>query len=409
MPGGSRTTNLATVNATLARIEVYVDELESGHQVFGIFGPRAPPLGESLGDPYFVDGSLAASGAGTSWATAVLTIQEAVDLSSDDDVIFIAPGTYDEDTTAGGVTFGTQAGIHIIGLGPWAVKVVNSHAGATAVFTINGNNRIEITGLTIYEGTATVMGIAITTGDYLWIHHNLFRGTMENGIQLVAGWLCRIEDNWFNNMTDDAIEMTGAALFNVIKGNVIWAPGGVGININHATTINNFVVDNIINGANTTATGINVAGNYNSISGGFIGGCTTAISDSGLFNIWDVPVDVVLKGTFNRTVANGTTEITTDIDAIDLPSSGDYEIVFDLNTLVIAAEGGTFTMRLYQNIGDVTGRIVDISTFLVGTDVVHPSVSHSFEGGPTRMRVTHQVSAAVTGDRSIPYKIIQKR
>jgi hypothetical protein len=104
-------------------------------------------------------------------------------------------------------------------------------------------------------------------------------------------------------------------------------------------------------------------------------------------------------GSHSVTTSNDKTEtLVFEVTKIDNYRISAY---FDVNALVAAVEGGTVTFRYYNKIDETTYRLIGSSVFIVGTDVVHPSIEavqihHNF-------KVTIQCSTDVTTTRAVPY------
>lgn len=61
---------------------------------------------------YYVNGAAAASGAGTSWASAKKTVAEAVDLTTATDEVWVAAGTYGSNSTSPVLTLQSHVAVH---------------------------------------------------------------------------------------------------------------------------------------------------------------------------------------------------------------------------------------------------------------------------------------------------------
>lgn len=113
----------------------------------------------------------------------------------------------------------------------------------------------------------------------------------------------------------------------------------------------------------------------------------------------------VTSSPFTLTAAMTTVEQTiTDITPI---RHGRIAVQIDVNTLVAAVEGGTVVFRLKSKIDGATLREIDSATFLVGTDLTHPTVSGWVFEGATTARLTVQANSAVSVDRALPFRIIE--
>lgn len=86
---------------------------------------------------WYVDGTVLASGNGTSWNTAFKTIQEAVDAASSTDIINVTPGFYDENVNTEGLLIEDKSFLKIVATGVGAI-IRNTNASASACLTIRG-------------------------------------------------------------------------------------------------------------------------------------------------------------------------------------------------------------------------------------------------------------------------------
>jgi hypothetical protein len=115
-------------------------------------------------------------------------------------------------------------------------------------------------------------------------------------------------------------------------------------------------------------------------------------------------LSAAITGTHTITVAHGTIEQT--IVTLTPTRNLAFAAYFDVNTLVTAGEGGTLTFRLKLQIDGVTLRTIDLSSFVVGTDEIHPSVSGFSDIGANTISLTVQCSIAVSANRTVPYRIL---
>jgi hypothetical protein len=232
------------------------------------------------GDVYYVDDAGNDSNDGLTIATAFLTIDYAVGQCTalNDDVIIVLPGGYNENANTGGVEVDVSY-VHIIGVGEGQVNIQNSNGAATAVFTVSA--LAEIGNMGIIETTNTVHGFDFAIGSNdSHLHNVYFTGAMENGVLVSGASNVIIEDNYFRTITNDGIEMDSGTYCR-IRNNVFTVIGDNAIHINDATSNYNNVYNNVINGGGTTTNGINAnAGNHNIIANNFVYGCTNNIVDN---------------------------------------------------------------------------------------------------------------------------------
>lgn len=116
------------------------------------------------------------TGNGTTWTEAFLTITEALAAAGDNDVIFVAPGDYDE----GAALAVTQDGLKIIGPGNdhQNVVLILSDTASHHLMTIDANN-VEIAGLGFTQTKDNYNGIVLagTEASYkVHIHDCRFDG-----------------------------------------------------------------------------------------------------------------------------------------------------------------------------------------------------------------------------------------
>ena len=116
--------------------------------------------------------------------------------------------------------------------------------------------------------------------------------------------------------------------------------------------------------------------------------------------------DNITDSTHSVEVAHGVAE--TSIATFTPHRNGKTGVEFDLSTLIAAGEGGTVTVRLKHMIDNVTVKTIDKQTFVIGVDEVHPTVEGWLDANNTNgAEITIQCSVAVTGPRSVAYKIVE--
>jgi len=115
-------------------------------------------------------------------------------------------------------------------------------------------------------------------------------------------------------------------------------------------------------------------------------------------------LSAAITGTHAITAAHGTVEQT--IALITPTRNLPFAAYFDVNTLIVAGEGGTLTFRLKLQIDGTNLRTIDKSSFVIGTDEIHPSVNGFSDIGANAMSLTVQCSIAVSADRAVPYRIL---
>jgi hypothetical protein len=143
---------------------------------------------------------------------------------------------------------------------------------------------------------------------------------------------------------------------------------------------------------------------------GFDSSAVTANEDGSIFerleDLKQLLDDDITDGTHTITVAHGVAEQI--VATFTANRTGKLAVELDLNTLVVAVEGGTVTVRLKHMIDNATRRTIDLAQFIVGTDEVHPTLEGWVDAGNANgVQVTIQCSVAVTMNRDIPYKILE--
>jgi len=143
--------------------------------------------GYIVGDKWYVNGDVAGTGDGTTWDKAFKTFAEAVAAIGDDDVIFLAPGSYNE-----GVTHTiTEDNVKIIGVGSGrgvateptlASYVSGSDEGDEDILYLEGDN-IEVSGIRFLMGNGYwgIRAGETTNATNLWVHDCYFYSGAQGG------------------------------------------------------------------------------------------------------------------------------------------------------------------------------------------------------------------------------------
>lgn len=312
-------------------------------------------------------------------------------------------------------------GVSIFGLGGLGTQCVNSNGSAISVIYMSVSNA-TVAGFYIAEATASCEGILVESAGVAsiygcYIHDNNFVGAMENAIHINhpgTGSIkyCTVSDNTIWDCTNDGIELSGSdVMYNTIAGNRIYNVGDNAINLNGDDVDGNWVIDNRVNGgAGITTYGITVTlGDNNKISGNEMGELGTApILDSGSNNSWPKNQADEYTGNFNRTVANGVSEIVTDVQNLDLWTSGRFVIELDINALDAANEGGLIQAWAFTKTDGTNYRKGKGEAFLEGVDVQdRMEIEFSTKGGDSVFQLGFQTSIAVTANRIVYWRITQ--
>lgn len=140
------------------------------------------------GDYHYVDGDIAASGNGSDWSEAFKTIGEAVTALSDDDIIFISPGTYS--TTA--VMTITEDNVKVIGAsGMRSPANVGTNINNTGSDTMGvDGNSVEIANIT-FVGDESYWCLDIPADNdndpsNVYVHNCYFYATQQGSVKGVS-------------------------------------------------------------------------------------------------------------------------------------------------------------------------------------------------------------------------------
>lgn len=115
--------------------------------------------------------------------------------------------------------------------------------------------------------------------------------------------------------------------------------------------------------------------------------------------------DNITDDTHTITVAHAAAEQT--ITTFTAHRVGELAVELDLNALIGPEDTKIVTVRLKHMIDNATARTIDIATFVVGTDEIHPSLSGWVDTTASGVEVTIQMSLAVAANRDVPYKILE--
>ena len=220
-----------------------------------------------IGSKFYVDSNAAAGGAGTSWSTAVDTLQEGIDLctANEGDIVYVAQG-HAEDINNASALDADVAGISIIGIGNGEdMPTISFIDDATAEMTISDASVLiyNIRFLGARSGGITA-GIVITAdGDSALILGCEFRETSSSMEQLImisvtaaADDLVIVGNSFISSTGDDtsAIVLAGASNRTIIANNNFYGEWtDYVIKASGATSVEMLIKNNVINNLDTTA------------------------------------------------------------------------------------------------------------------------------------------------------------
>jgi|26BtaG_2_1085354.scaffolds.fasta_scaffold08420_3 hypothetical protein len=255
-----------------------ITNFPDGISSFGI--PIVSSHGGTKGDYWFVDGDLATQGNGKSWDNAFNTFAAAVAALSDDDVIFVAPGNYNEGTThviteSNVKIIGSSTGYELSAGSTLASYVDGDDEGDEDILRLEGSN-IEVTNLTFLGGNGYWCIDCSISGNPSgnWVHGCYFYSGAQNGCYGVqmgnreeSGYgnavSMTVEDNHFFKCNKGVI-MDGSR--QILRRNTFWAYGAGSVQVENPQSGtqrgHQDIVDNkfIVQGTASTERGIYLSG-----------------------------------------------------------------------------------------------------------------------------------------------------
>ena len=164
---------------------------------------------------WYVDCSVSESGDGTSWETALKTIQQGIKAASDDDTVIVAEGTYLENINFNGKNIILRSTDPLRSGVVHSTVITGNESGSLVTFSGTENETCVLSGLTIMDGIAGYGG-AICGGPpdnhtHATIENNLIgRNTAEYG-----GGLAYCDGAIRNNtIIVNAAHLNGGALYD---------------------------------------------------------------------------------------------------------------------------------------------------------------------------------------------------
>lgn len=275
---------------------VFPTEVPKAYQAFprslgDFYNWLGPRLGvDDVGDVWYVNGDISVSAGGESFSTAFKTISEAISRAGDDDVIFVAPGDYEE----GDPIAITQNNLKIFGPGidNQNVAMILVSDSSNHAMTINANN-VEIAGLgfTVNKDTYSAIMVSTTASKYkTHIHHCRFDGYGQGEYAVHTGTTYDspdivVEHCVFRSWQTAAIYAN--ATRGIYRNNVFLVDAAkIGIEVVPTTSSRSdqVIKDNVFRGANSTDTGIKITNSPNenalTIDGNKVYNCATPITES---------------------------------------------------------------------------------------------------------------------------------
>ncbi len=291
---------------------------------------------------WYVDDSVTSSGDGTSWATAIKTIQEGIDASFDGDTVMVAKGTYEENIRIGGKN------IILRSTDPTDPAVVantvidGNQAGSVVTFSGTETEACVLSGFTIRNGDADMGGGIFGNGTYATIRNNTITG---NSAADRGGGLFQCHGTIRDNTITGNIAFLGGGLRgcagmiekNTITGNTAADRGG-GLSSCGATIQNNVISGNVatdngggLAGCAGTLESNTITNNSAITEGGGLWWCTGTIRNC---IVWGntAPTGPQLQSSGDPTycciqswTGGGEGNITEDPQFVD-PGHGDYHL-----------------------------------------------------------------------------------
>jgi hypothetical protein len=184
---------------------------------------------------WYADSTVAGSGDGKSWETALKTIQEGIKLASNGDTVAVHEGTYLENIKLSGKNITLRGSDP---LDPDVVKktiIDGNHAGSVVTFEGTEDETCVLSGFTIRNGSTTGNGGGICGGTDASHTHATIRNNVVAGNSTTGGWPSGFGGGI--GLCDGIIEN------NTVTGNSA-AFGGGGVGFCNAIIRNNLITGN---------------------------------------------------------------------------------------------------------------------------------------------------------------------
>jgi len=243
---------------------------------------------------WYVDGSVAKSGDGTSWEQAYKTIQRGIDAACDGDAVIVAKGTYTQNIQFKGKNI-TLASTDPLDRDVVAETIIDGNgAGSVVTFAGSETEKCVLSGFTVRNGSAgTGAGICGGTADkhtHATIRNNVIAG---NTASYEGGGIAWCDGSVQNNLISGNSAHNGAGAHdcdgliedNTITGNAAEYEGG-GLNNCGGAIQNNIITNNSAHGGgglhacDGTVQNNTITGNSASYEGGGLNDCDGTIQSN---------------------------------------------------------------------------------------------------------------------------------
>jgi hypothetical protein len=283
------------------------------------------------GNTFYVDSVLAAGGDGTSWAKAVDTLQDAVDLCTADngDVIYVAQGTAESIASSGALTIDCN-GITIIGCGEGDQRptyTVGTAATAKILVTVDD---VYIYNMIFQSGKADLATCFLVTADDFTLDHCSCRDSTSGLGMITIGAADGDSDRFCikncdfyqpGNTNDHSIEI----LFDMVGGRIVnnvfhgdYDEGAIAIPAGGNACLDLVIAGNVITQLQASVMAININGTsstgviaYNAVNSTAAYECDPGALDE-LVNSWQMDIDLVTNNLDH--LAKTTTGVVADGD-----------------------------------------------------------------------------------------------
>jgi len=340
------------------------------------------------------------------WGTINFAVTQCVGGRHDTVVVqgdaFGGGGAFNENAANTGV-FVDKQDIVIVGVDHPYVE--NNKVGATGVFTL-GTSNVTIKGFNIHGATGGQTAVPIihdgvgNISNIYIMENRIWPGNnAAEGVYFTGSTELHVENNEFYASGHPAVLFNGCQ-YGYVNNN-IFEMCTTGVRL-QAGTVQCWIMDNTINGGTLSVDIVaGCAGNRvlrNTISNAPMSIASQSYLQGNKVYLWST--------TFPITAAMTDVEQT----LVDFTPWKDGQVDFncDVSTLIANEVGKMATFKLYAKIDDTNLKPLAQTSFVAGSDTLHPHIALQSVGDLQTVRATVKMSATVGANRDIIYKLIQE-